>query len=94
MQRKPDDRRAVPLNHGCHMRQHQCGESAWWEAVSLQAGRRINPLLLACRYYEQYHRENPNANPPYVRKLRSIKPRKPRDQRAKIRSRNDLRKSR
>lgn len=87
MGRKPHDRLAVPLDHGCHMRQHAFGdEAAWFHAHG------IEPLLLADRYYARYRRENPKAPAPYVRKPRPVRQRKPREQRAKIRSRNDLRK--
>lgn len=90
MGRKPNDRCALPLYHGCHMRQHAFGdEAAWFAAHGIK-----DPLALAASYYDRYRRETPNANPPYVRKPRSIKERKPRDQRVKIRSRNDLRRAR
>jgi len=79
---KPDDRWALPLYRGCHMHQHNHGdELAWWRMHG------EDPFALAIRYYANYHRENPDANPPYVRKQRSIKERKPRGQRAKIKSR-------
>lgn len=83
MGRKPNDCCAVPLSHGCHMRQHAFGDEAAWFA---QHGI-TDPLKLAERYYARYRAENPAANPPYVRKQRSIKDRKPRDQRAKIKGR-------
>jgi hypothetical protein len=77
---KPDDTWATPLCRGCHMRQHAYGdEVGWWQAQGV-----VDPWALAARYYTTYRRENPNANPPYVRKLRSIKSRKPAAQRQKI----------
>ena len=86
MGQKPDDKWALPLNHSCHMRQHAYGdEKGWWHAHGYE------PLLIVQGYWHHYRAENPGANPPYVRKLRSIKPRKPREQRAKIRGRNNLR---
>ena len=86
--RTPHDRLALPLNHSCHMRQHDFGdEAAWFAAHGIR-----DPLLLADRYYARYRRENPKAPAPYIRKQRPVKKRKPRDQRQKLRSRNDLRK--
>lgn len=90
MGRKPNDCCAVPLHHGCHMRQHAYGdERGWWHAHGEK-----DPLALAASYYRVYRATHPSANPAYVRKTRSIKERKPRDQRVKIRSRNDLRRIR
>lgn len=84
MGRKPDDTDALPLYHGCHMRQHAFGdEAAWFAAHGIKA-----PKKLAAKLYAQYRRENPDAPPPYTRKIRSIKDRKPREQRQKIKSRN------
>lgn len=83
MGRKPDDMRAIPLNRSCHRRQHAFGDEARWFAMH----GIDRPLLLADRHYAQYRRENPAAPPPYTRKLRSIKDRKPREQRQKIKSR-------
>lgn len=86
MGRKPDDDRALPLNHSCHMRQHAHGdEAAWFRAHA------INPLQLAGLFYARYQRENPKAPAPYVRKQRPVKKRKPRELRAKLKSRNTLR---
>lgn len=81
--RKPDDMEAIPLNHGCHMRQHAYGdEAAWFAAHGIK-----DPKALAKRYYARYRRENPNAPEPYVRKTRPVKARKPRSQRQKIKGR-------
>lgn len=86
---RPDDMWAVPLHHGCHMRQHDYGdEIGWWYQHLVH-----DVFVLARRYFERYRRENPGANPGYYRRQRSIKPRKPRAQRAKIRSRNTLRRN-
>lgn len=83
MQIKPHDRRALPLNHSCHMRQHAFGdEAAWWHAHG------IRPLELADRLYAQYQREHPTAPAPYVKGPRKIKPRKPRQERQKIKGRS------
>lgn len=79
---KPDDRWATTLCRSCHNRQHAHGdEIGWWNAHG------IDPFALAQRLYAQYRLENPNANPPYVRKQRSIKTRQPRGQRQKIKGR-------
>lgn len=82
MQTKPSDFWAVPLNHACHMRQHQQGELTWWEAHGK------NPFTLAISYYAEFQAETPTTA--RAKAPRTIRPRKPRDQRAKIRSRNDL----
>ena len=86
MQRKPHDRRALPLSASCHIRQHAFGdEAAWWHAHGIQ------PLLMADRYYAEYRRENPKAPEPFVKKRRPIKARKPREQRQKIKGRSTFR---
>ena len=85
MARKPDDRRALPLNRGCHMRQHAYGDEAGWWAAHGFPGPSL--LHLTNLYHARYRMENPNANPPYVRKQRSIKARKPKAQRTKIKGR-------
>lgn len=83
---KPDDKWATALCRSCHDRQHAHGdELGWWSAHG------IDPFKLAARLYARYRRENPKAPAPHVRKQRPVKKRKPRDQRTKIRSRNDLR---
>ena len=38
---KPSDRFTVPMCHGCHARQHQLGELAWW------SGHGVDPTGLA-----------------------------------------------
>jgi hypothetical protein len=52
MQRKPDDKRAVPLCAMHHregpLAQHRYNERRWWEA------HRIDPLALANRLHEAY----------------------------------------
>lgn len=84
---KPHDWRAVPLNRSCHMRQHAHGnEAEWWFLHDIKA-----PLLLADSYYTQFRRENPDAPPPFIKKLPPIKPRKPREQRQKIKGRSSFR---
>jgi hypothetical protein len=38
---KPDDQWALPLCHGCHMRQHAIGEVPFWAEIG------ISPLIMA-----------------------------------------------
>lgn len=77
MQIKPDDRWATPLNHDCHMRQHEFGDEVlWWSAHG------IDPFKLAIRLYKEYGGTGGKARGP-----RKIKPRKPRKDRVKIKSR-------
>lgn len=42
---KPSDCWAIPMCHGCHMRQHTRGERVWWEAHG------IDPIDIAIRLY-------------------------------------------
>lgn len=52
MQRKPSDKRAVPLCRAHHRdgpdAQHRSGERAWWSA------RGLDPFAIAERLYNQY----------------------------------------
>jgi hypothetical protein len=50
--RKPDDKWALPLNHWCHMSQHQYGdEVAWWRERGIS-----DPFALAIEHYERFKR--------------------------------------
>ena len=80
--RKPDDARAVPLCAVCHRvgpaSQHATGdEQAWW------ARHGIDPLKLAEKLYAEYGGDGGKPKGP-----QKIKPRKPREERAKLKSRN------
>lgn len=75
--RKPDDKWAVPLCRKCHDAQHARGdELAWWHAVGQ------NPFQLAMDYYQQFGGKGGKP-----KKRTTIKPRLPKEQRAKIQSR-------
>ena len=85
---KPSDMWATTLCRSCHDQQHDYGdELGWWQAQGI-----INPFALCLRLYRQFKAENPKAPAARPRKQRPVKKRKPRDQRQKLRSRNDLRK--
>lgn len=76
--RKPDDARAVPLCAVCHRigpaSQHATGdEQAWW------ARHGIDPLKLAAKLYAEYGGDGGKPKGP-----QKIKPRKPREARAKV----------
>ncbi len=76
--RKPDDRWAVPLHHGCHMRQHAHGdELGWWYDHGV-----YDVFALCKRYYATY---GGTGGKPQARKI--VKPRKPKSERARIQSR-------
>lgn len=54
MQRKPDDKWALPLRHDHHMAQHEWGdEVGWWNAHG------IDPFERAQRYYARYLSQRP-----------------------------------
>lgn len=46
MQRKPDDKWALPLCHPCHMEQHSEGELTFWHRLNL------SPVLICVKLYE------------------------------------------
>ncbi len=76
--RKPDDRYAVPLCSWCHRKsptsQHNIGDEAlFWRS------NMINPLKFAADYYAEY-----GGDGGHPRKPRPIKPRLPKEKRAKI----------
>lgn len=79
-QMKPHDYLAVPLNAWCHRlekeAQHNGSEVEFWEK------RGLDPFEIAGRYYDEYGGTGGKPKAP-----RKIKPRKPKEQRAKIRSR-------
>lgn len=73
MQRKPDDRHAVPLCSWCHRdapdSQHNTGnERAWWKI------REIDPLELAARLYAEYGGTGGTTAKPKRRKRTSTRP--------------------
>lgn len=83
MGEKPSDFWAVPLNASCHMRQHAYGdEIGWWNQ------HRRDPFKLAISYYAEFQAERIMATEPKPKPQRAIKPRKPRDQRQKIKGRS------
>ena len=75
MQKKPDDRFAVPLNRWCHDLQHG-NEKEFWQS------RGMDPFEIAARLYAEYG--GTGGKP---KKKRAPKPRKPKAQRSKIKSR-------
>ena len=77
MQMKPDDAKATPLCRGCHEAQHAFGnEAEWWRLAGL------DPFAIAARLYAEYG--GTGGKP---KKKLATKPRKPKEQRAKIKSR-------
>jgi hypothetical protein len=76
MAEKPDDRWCVPLCRACHDAQHAIGERVFWSI----AGR--DPFMHAVLLYKEYG--GTGGRPKAPRKLR---PRKPKQKRIKIRSR-------
>ncbi len=84
MQRKPDDKFAVPLKHDHHMDQHATGdEELWW------AQRGVDPFVVADKLYEEYGGDGGRPS-----RTRPIKPRKPRENRTKITGRSNWPKNR
>lgn len=77
LNKKPDDRFAVPMCGRHHRLQHSMSEQVFWIA-----GAQRDPFGIAARLYEEYG--GTGGKP---RKRKAIKPRKPKAQRAKIRSR-------
>ena len=79
MGKKPDDKNAVPLNAWCHRHakesQH-ANEAIFWQS------RNLDPFAIAARLYAEY-----GGNGGKPKKKRAAKPRKPKEQRAKIKSR-------
>lgn len=79
MGRKPDDSRAVPLCFWCHIgdrgSQHSMSEEKFWAMHSL------DPFAIADKLYAEYNGTGGKAKPP-----QKVRPRKPREQRAKVRS--------
>lgn len=84
MQRKPDDCKAVPLcawhhrNSPCS--QHSMSEERFWKRHGM------DPFKIAARLYDRYGGAGGKARGP-----RKIKPRKSREQRAKIKGRSSFR---
>lgn len=74
--KKPDDRFAVPMCSTHHREQHSMNESEFW------ASYRRDPFAIATTCYEFYGGDGGKP-----RKRKAVKPRKPKEQRAKIRSR-------
>ena len=75
--KKPDDRYATPLCAGHHREQHSENETAFWSRY----GR--NPWDIAQRLYREYGGDGGKPR----RKRTIIKPRLPKERRAKIQSR-------
>jgi len=76
MAEKPHDFWSVPLCRACHTTQHECGEFNFWKGVG------IDPFIEAIRLYNEY---GGTGGKPKSRK--PVKPRKPPEKRAKIKSR-------
>jgi hypothetical protein len=50
---KPDDKWSLPLNHRCHMAQHDHGnEIEWWKSRGVD-----DPFALAIKFYKRYKKE-------------------------------------
>lgn len=77
---KPHDRHAVPLNRWCHRdgpdNQHE-NENLFWEK------RNLDPFEIAAKLYAEYGGTGGTPRKPRT----TIKPRLPKEQRAKIQSR-------
>lgn len=71
--KKPDDIYCLPLNRECHRLQHE-GEGQFW------ALRGRDPFEVAARYYAEFGGDGgaPRA------KRKTVKPRKPKEQRARF----------
>lgn len=89
MGRKPDDAKAVPLCRAHHrtgeggiIAQHSMSEEAFWRMHG------VDPFALASSYYAEFGGAGGKA-----RKTRDIPARKPRHLRAKITSRNNLKRN-
>lgn len=86
MQEKPSDKWAVPLCDLCHRLSnysvHGMGEAAFWKSEGM------DPFVIAEFNYRSYGGTGGKPAP-----TPKIKPRKPRHLRAKIQSRNTLRKA-
>jgi hypothetical protein len=80
-QMKPDDRNAVPLNAWCHREgpraQHRMGEADFWNE------RGLNPFKIAAALYQEYG--GTGGKPRKARTI--IRPRIPKEKRAKIQQR-------
>lgn len=80
LQKKPDDKNAVPLNQWCHLdapdAQHK-NERAFWKR------RGVDPFALAAKYYAEYGGTGGKPRKPRT----TIKPRLPKEQRQRIQSR-------
>lgn len=78
LNKKPDDRFAVPMCSMHHRHQHGMNEADFWDDYVFV----LAPFEIAAKLYEEYG--GMGGRP---RKRKAIKPRKPKAQRAKIRSR-------
>ena len=76
MAKKPDDQFATPLCRAHHREQHSMGEQDFWDKY------KRNPFYIADCFYNVYG--GTGGKP---KKKRAAKPRKPKSQRAKIKSR-------
>jgi hypothetical protein len=82
--KKPDDRDAVPMCANHHRLQHSMNETEFWQTVG------IAPFVIAERLYAEF---GGDGGRPRV-KRKTVKPRKPKSQRQKIRSRGFPKKER
>lgn len=77
LQKKPDDKDATPLCRDHHRQQHATNELLFW------SHHRLNPFEIAERLYHDY---GGTGGAPR-KKRKTVKPRKPKHLRQKIRSR-------
>lgn len=80
MQEKPSDKWALPQCRSCHRTQHDMNELEYWRL------RGIDPFALAQTYYAQYLAQGGGVKKPR-KKRTTIRPRLPKEQRARIQSR-------
>ena len=73
---KPHDRHATPLCRTCHDRQHSQNEALFWQSYGL------DPFAIAAALYQEYG--GTGGKP---RKRTTTKPRRPKEQRTKIKGR-------
>lgn len=82
---KPSDMWCSTLCRSCHTFQHAHGdEIGWWQAQGV-----LNPWALCMRLYAEFQEANPDAPPAKARGPRKVKPRKPREERQKMKGRTE-----
>ena len=74
---KPHDKHATPLCAWHHRRQHSMNENNFWEEVGM------DPFDIAAKLYAEYGGDGGHPRAP-----RKVKPRLPKEKRAKIRGRS------